>query len=81
MGAGYWPGGIPSVIPAQAGIQNPGGFWRSDGRRWIPAFAGMTVGGGNDGIRADMALAVGGVSPSPNPLPLGEGFWRRDGWV
>ena len=70
----------PTVIPAQAGIQNPGkprrsgrpGVWipapaqappparsscdqlRTNGRAagwggWIPAFAGMTVGGGNDG--------------------------------
>ena len=37
---------------------------------WIPAYAGMTVGGGLHCRR----LAVGGVSPSPDPLPLGEGF-------
>ena len=29
----------PTVIPAQAGIQNPGGWC---GGVWIPAFAGMT---------------------------------------
>ena len=38
---------------------------------WIPACAGMTVGGG-------VCVAVGWLaqydSPSPNPLPLGEGF-------
>ena len=38
----------------------------------------------NDGggtWRFSPGLAVGGVSPSPNPLPLGEGFfaWRRWG--
>ena len=70
---------------------------------WIPAYAGMTVGGGlddvrrrgvdsrfrgNDGMgrwneRRRAAGEIGGgrrswrrmgVSPSPNPLPLGEGF-------
>ena len=34
-----------TVIPAQAGIQNPGVSRRSDRPGvWIPAFAGMTVG-------------------------------------
>ena len=32
-----------TVIPAQAGIQNPGGCRLSDGQGWIPAFAGVTV--------------------------------------
>ena len=83
-----------SRTPADAG--------RRLGRVWIPAFAGMTVGGGGfrrgladdppfilrqaqderlptpPGWSAPMAgLAVGGVSPSPGPLPLGEGLWRR----
>ena len=71
-------GFAPTVIPAQAGIQNPGSPRRGDSAGvWIPAFAGMTVGGGNDDkiVGFHMALAAQWVSPSPNPLPLGEGFW------
>ena len=38
---------------------------------WIPAYAGMTVGASM--VMGAARLAVGGVSPSPNPLPMGEG--------
>ena len=69
--------------------------WQN-GRVWIPAFAGMTVGaamtmemgrvgsrsscdklrmnGGGAALAISGELAAVGVSPSPNPLPLGEGF-------
>ena len=37
--------GAPTVIPAQAGIQNPGSPRRiARAGVWIPAFAGMTAG-------------------------------------
>ena len=45
-----------TVIPAQAGIQNPGGVRGC-------------------GLAVSAWVVVNGVSPSPNPLPLGEG-WR-----
>ena len=65
-----WPGmppmPPPTVIPAQAGIQNPGGSGLSVGWRWIPAFAVMT-GWGVVGAVAPGALLV--VWPSMPPMP------------
>ena len=40
-----------TVIPAQAGIQNPGAPGVATGQGWIPAFAGMTAGGMTVGVR------------------------------
>ena len=74
-----------SVIPApppsfrrRLESRTPAGSWRSDGRRWIPAFAGMTDGwggndewvGGNDGV---WGMALADVAQAPSPLPAGEG--------
>ena len=81
-----------TVIPAQAGIQNPGGRRRPhrhsgagrnpEPRRTRPPPPSFRrrpesrtpVDAGRDGWLFRPGLAVGGVSPSPNPLPLGEGF-------
>ena len=95
-------GGL-ALRPAEDSVRPPPSFRRrpesrtpvypgiSRGRVWIPAFAGMTVGGGNDDkvVLRYMALVeqgcpalygVGGTRaflPHPNPLPLGEGFFAR----
>ena len=60
----------PTVIPAQAGIQSPGRPGVAIGRGVDSRFRG------NDGgvVCFHMALSAYGDSPSPNPLPLGEGF-------
>ena len=68
----------PIVIPAYphrhsraSGNPHPGlSAVRRQPGFWIPACAGMTVGG----VRLAVSRAAQYDSPSPNPLPLGEGF-------
>ena len=73
IGMGMAPA-APTVIPAQAGIQNPGGSGLSVGWRWIPAFAGMT-GWGVVGAVVSGALLV--VCPGMPPMPPPPSFRRR----
>ena len=78
-----------TVIPAQAGIQNPGVRRLSDELGWIPAFAGMTVGGGNDGMAAGMMrcrvshLTALTVIPAQAGIqnPGGGHFADGQGWI
>ncbi len=51
-----------SLFPAKAGTQTV--THRSESKIWIPAFAG------------NAADSIVGASPSPNPLPEGEGWVR-----
>ena len=72
--AGGFQNDAASVIPAQAGIQNPGISWRSNRQGVDSRFRG------NDGVGREWrwggGLVVESGSPSPNPLPLGEGLRR-----
>ena len=70
--------------------RTPVGAGVAIGQVWIPAFAGMTVDGGNDGMRRGLGLRPGlggaGRFPLTQPSPAGRGLfvgWGvrfRGGW-